>query len=61
MGAAANRTWSLVLSLLLAIFGIVLWLEGGSHPRTWGAWLLLVAILVAATGVVRTGRARGPW
>jgi len=23
-------------------------MEGGPHPRTWAAWLLLVAILTAA-------------
>jgi hypothetical protein len=40
----------LALSLLLAAIGLVLWVGGGPHPRTRGAWLLLVAIaMVAAT------------
>jgi len=26
----------------------VLWLEGGPTPRTWAAWLLLVAILIVS-------------
>ena len=41
-------TYSLVLSLLLAGIGSVLWIEGGPHPRTRGAWLLLVGILIVA-------------
>jgi hypothetical protein len=41
-------TFSLVAALLLALIGVVLWIEGGPHPRTWGAWLLLVAILIVA-------------
>ena len=41
-------TFSVVAALLLALIGVVLWLEGGPHPRTWEAWLLLGAILVAA-------------
>jgi hypothetical protein len=44
----AAMTYSVVMSLLLALVGIVLWMEGGPHPRTWAAWLLLVAILTAA-------------
>jgi hypothetical protein len=44
----ADMTWSLVLSLLVALFGVVLWLEGGPHPRTRGAWWLLVVILIIA-------------
>jgi hypothetical protein len=39
---------ALVVSLLLAVIGSVLWVEGGPHPRTRGAWLLLGAILVVA-------------
>lgn len=42
-------TFSLVLSLLLALLGAELWIEGGPHPRTWAAWLLLAAVLVVAT------------
>ena len=34
-------TYSLGVSLLLAVIGVVLWIEGGPHPRTWAAWLLL--------------------
>jgi hypothetical protein len=41
-------TSALVASLLLALVGIVLWLEGGPHPRTWAAWLLLVVILIVS-------------
>jgi hypothetical protein len=41
-------TYSVVLSLLLALIGVVLWIEGGPHPRTWPARLLLVAILLIA-------------
>ena len=40
--------YSVLLSLVLAVIGIVVWIEGGPHPRTWGAWLLLVMILVVA-------------
>src|ERR1700737_1262477 len=39
---------SVVLSLILGAIGIVLWSEGGPQPRTWGAWVLLVAIVVVA-------------
>ena len=38
--------YSAVLSLVLAVVGVVLWIEGGPHPRTRAAWLLLVAILI---------------
>lgn len=31
--------FSFAVSLLLAVIGAVLWIEGGPHPRTWGAWL----------------------
>lgn len=41
-------TFSVVMSLLLAVIGVVLWIEGGPHPRTGAAWLLLVAILIVA-------------
>ncbi len=41
-------TYSLVLSLLLTLVGVVLWTEGGPTPRTWEAWLLLVAILTVS-------------
>ena len=41
-------THSIVVSLLVALIGVVLWVEGGPHPRTWGAWTLLGAILVVA-------------
>jgi hypothetical protein len=40
--------YSVLLSLVLAVIGIVVWIEGGPHPRTWGAWVLLVMILVVA-------------
>ena len=33
-------TFSVVLSLLFALLGVVVWIDGGPHPRTWGAWLL---------------------
>ena len=41
-------TFSLALSALLALIGVVLWIEGGPTPRTWAAWLLLVAILIVS-------------
>ena len=41
-------TFSLVMSLLLAVIGIVLWVEGGPTPRTWAAWPVLVAILIVS-------------
>jgi hypothetical protein len=41
-------TYSLVLSLLPALIGVVMWIEGEPRLRTWAAWLLLVAILVVA-------------
>jgi hypothetical protein len=41
-------TVSLVVSLLLALIGVVMWIEGGPHPRTWAAWLLLGAILIVS-------------
>lgn len=40
--------YALVVSLLFAGVGSVLWVEGGPHPRTRGAWLLLVAILIVS-------------
>jgi hypothetical protein len=41
-------TFSLVMSLLLAVVGLALWIGGGPHPRTRGAWLLLGAILITS-------------
>ncbi len=40
--------YSLMLSVVMAVIGVVLWIEGGPHPRTWAARLLLVAILLIA-------------
>ena len=40
--------YSFLLSLVLAVIGIVIWIEGGPHPRTWGAWTLLGVILTVA-------------
>jgi len=40
--------YSAMLSLVLAIVGVVLWIEGGPLPRTRMAWLLLVAILIVS-------------
>ena len=37
-----------MLSVVMAVVGVVMWIEGGPHPRTRAAWLLLVAILVVA-------------
>jgi hypothetical protein len=37
-----------LLSLVLAIVGVALWIEGGPHPRARMAWLLLVAILIVS-------------
>ena len=54
IGAAI--TFSLVVSLLIALIGVVLWIEGGPTPRTRDAWLLLVAIfIVAALPVLMCG------
>jgi len=41
-------TVSVGVSLLLAVVGLVLWIGGGPHPRTWAAWLLLGAILIVS-------------
>ena len=41
-------TYSVVLSLVMTVVGVVLWIEGGPTPRTWVAWLLLVAILIVS-------------
>jgi hypothetical protein len=41
-------TFSLGVSLLLAVIGLGLWVGGGPHPRTRGAWLLLVAIVIVS-------------
>jgi hypothetical protein len=40
--------YSAMLSLVFAIVGVVLWIEGGPHPRTRAAWLLLMAILIVS-------------
>jgi hypothetical protein len=48
-------TYSLVVSFLMAVIGVVLWVEGGPHPRTWAAWLLLVVIVIVSEGVSGTG------
>ena len=47
-GRLAPMTYSVVLSLLFALIGVVTWIEGGPHPRTWAAWLLLVTILIVS-------------
>ena len=39
-------TYSVVLSLVMTVVGVVLWIEGGPTPRTWAAWLLLVTIVI---------------
>jgi hypothetical protein len=41
-------TYSLMLSFVMTVIGVVLWIEGGAHPRTWTAWLLLVAIVTVS-------------
>ncbi len=41
-------TYSIVGSLLLGLIGVVLWIEGGPHPRTPAAWLLLAGFLIIA-------------
>jgi len=41
-------TYSGVLALVMTAVGVVLWIEGGPTPRTWAAWLLLVAILIVS-------------
>ena len=41
-------TFAVGVSSLFALVGLVLWLEGGPHPRTRAAWLLLVGILIVA-------------
>lgn len=41
-------TYSIVMSLLLGLIGMVLWIEGGPHPRTWAAWLLLMVTVIAS-------------
>jgi hypothetical protein len=38
-GWPAPMTYSLVVSLLLTLIGVVLWSQGGPTPRTWAAWL----------------------
>ena len=44
----AGMTVWLGVSLLLAVIGVVPWIEGGPHPRTGAAWLLLGAILIVS-------------
>jgi hypothetical protein len=46
MGSAIAMSIGLGTSLLLAVMGVVLWIEGGPHPRTPAAWVLLMAILI---------------
>ena len=41
-------TYGLMLSVVMAVIGVVLWIEGGPRPRTWAAWLLLVVILIVS-------------
>ena len=41
-------TFAVALSCVLEAIGLVVWLEGGPHPRTRAAWLLLVAILLVS-------------
>jgi heme/copper-type cytochrome/quinol oxidase subunit 4 len=41
-------TYSLMLSVVMTVIGIVLWIEGGPHPRTRAAWLLLAAIVIVS-------------
>jgi len=41
-------TFAVALSCALEVIGLVVWIEGGPHPRTREAWLLLLAILVVA-------------
>lgn len=41
-------TYSLMLSVIMTVVGAVLWIEGGPHPRTRAAWLLLVAIVIVS-------------
>ncbi len=40
--------YSLMLSVVMTVVGVVLWIEGGPHPRTRAAWLLLVAIVIVS-------------
>jgi hypothetical protein len=48
MGARQFMTYSLLVSLVLVLIGVVLWIEGGPTPRTSAAWLLLVAIVIVS-------------
>jgi len=45
-GQTTPMMLSVALSLVLGAIGIVIWLEGGPHPRTWHAWFLLGVILI---------------
>ena len=40
--------YSVVLSIVMTVVGVVLWIEGGPHPRTWAAWLVLVLIVIVS-------------
>jgi hypothetical protein len=37
-----------MLSVVMAVVGVVMWIEGGLHPRTRAAWVLLAAILIVS-------------
>ncbi len=39
---------ALEVSVLFALIGVVFWIGAGPHPRTRGAWLRLLAILIVA-------------
>jgi hypothetical protein len=41
-------TYSLALSVVVTVIGVMLWIEGGPHPRTGAAWLLLGAIVIVS-------------
>jgi hypothetical protein len=40
--------YSLMLSVVMTVVGVVLWIEGGPTSRTWAAWLLLLAIVIVS-------------
>lgn len=40
--------YSFIVSVIMMVVGIVLWIEGGPHPRTRGAWVLLGAIVIVS-------------
>ncbi|HKX02192.1 MAG TPA: hypothetical protein VJX71_06815 [Methylomirabilota bacterium] len=37
-----------MVSVIMTVVGVVLWIEGGPHPRTRAAWVLLVAIVIVS-------------